>query len=148
MRKLSKRRAVFVAEYLLDLNATRAAIRAGYSERTAQEQSSRLLSSVMVQQEIQKRMEKRAAKVELKAEEVIVTIRETITRCKKSGKQFNPHAILKGCELLGRHLKLFTDRTETSGPNGGPIPIEMKGKSLAELAAEILKERNKDADAS
>lgn len=38
----------FVDEYLVDLNATQAAIRAGYSEKTAQEQSSRLLSNVIV----------------------------------------------------------------------------------------------------
>ncbi|GGO96511.1 terminase small subunit [Stakelama pacifica] len=42
----------FVEEYLIDLNATQAAIRAGYSAKTAQEQSSRLLSNVMVSQAI------------------------------------------------------------------------------------------------
>jgi hypothetical protein len=45
----SKKQRRFVDEYLVDLNATQAAIRAGYSPRTAQEQSSRLLSNVMVQ---------------------------------------------------------------------------------------------------
>jgi phage terminase small subunit len=39
----------FVQEYLVDMNATQAAIRAGYSAKTAQEQGSRLLSNVMVQ---------------------------------------------------------------------------------------------------
>lgn len=48
MRKLTNRQKRFVQEYLLDLNATQAAIRAGYSENTAQEQSSRLLSNVMI----------------------------------------------------------------------------------------------------
>ena len=40
--------ARFVDEYLIDLNATQAAIRAGYSAKTAQPQSSRLLSKVIV----------------------------------------------------------------------------------------------------
>jgi phage terminase small subunit len=45
---LTDRQQAFVEEYLKDLNATQAAIRAGYSAATAQEQSSRLLSNVMV----------------------------------------------------------------------------------------------------
>ena len=46
---LTPKQQRFVDEYLIDLNATQAAIRAGYSPKTAQEQSSRLLSNVMVQ---------------------------------------------------------------------------------------------------
>jgi phage terminase small subunit len=45
---LTPKQEQFVAEYLIDLNATQAAIRAGYSPKTAQEQASRLLSNVMV----------------------------------------------------------------------------------------------------
>ena len=46
---LTQKQRLFVDEYLIDLNGTQAAIRAGYSATTAQEQSSRLLSNVMVQ---------------------------------------------------------------------------------------------------
>lgn len=49
---LNDKQEMFCREYLVDLNATQAAIRAGYSEKTAQEQSSRLLSNVMVQSRI------------------------------------------------------------------------------------------------
>ncbi|QHQ14570.1 terminase small subunit [Pectobacterium parmentieri] len=49
---LTDKQEMFCREYLVDLNATQAAIRAGYSEKTAQEQSSRLLSNVMVQKRI------------------------------------------------------------------------------------------------
>lgn len=52
MAKLTDKQELFAREYLKDLNATQAAIRAGYSEKTAQEQSSRLLSNVMVQERI------------------------------------------------------------------------------------------------
>ena len=45
---LTPRQARFVDEYLIDLNATQASIRAGYSAKTAQPQSSRLLSKVIV----------------------------------------------------------------------------------------------------
>lgn len=45
---LSPKQAAFVREYLIDLNATQAAIRAGYSPKTANEQGSRLLTNVSV----------------------------------------------------------------------------------------------------
>ena len=48
MANLTSKQEVFVREYAIDKNATQAAIRAGYSEKTAQEQGSRLLSNVMV----------------------------------------------------------------------------------------------------
>ena len=59
-RQLSEQRQRFVEEYLIDLNGTQAAIRAGYSVKTAQEQSSRLLSNVMVQEAISKAMAARS----------------------------------------------------------------------------------------
>lgn len=68
---LNEKQAAFVREYLIDLNATQAAIRAGYSEKTAQEQSSRLLSNAMVASHLEKAMAKRAERTEIKADRVI-----------------------------------------------------------------------------
>ncbi|MNC39968.1 Terminase small subunit [compost metagenome] len=68
---LTAKQQLFVKEYLIDLNATQAAIRAGYSAKTAEQQASRLLSNVKVQEAIQKAMSKRAEKVEIKAERVL-----------------------------------------------------------------------------
>lgn len=45
---MTDKQARFCEEYMIDLNATQAAIRAGYSPKTAQEQSARLLSNVML----------------------------------------------------------------------------------------------------
>lgn len=56
---LTEKQKRFVAEYLVDLNATKAAKRAGYSEKTAAEQACRLLTNVKVQEAIQKAMEER-----------------------------------------------------------------------------------------
>jgi phage terminase small subunit len=69
--KLTPQQRLFVREYLKDWNATQAAIRAGYSEKTAQEQSSRLLSKVMVQEAVRAAMEKREEKVEMNAQRVL-----------------------------------------------------------------------------
>lgn len=68
---LTKKQELFVAEYLIDLNATRAAIAAGYSKSTSQEQGSRLLSNVMVAAEIAKQHGKRLRKLEISADRVL-----------------------------------------------------------------------------
>jgi len=66
---MTPKQARFVQEYLIDLNATQAAIRAGYSERTAQEQGSRLLSNVMVSRAIAEGQAKYAKRAEMDADE-------------------------------------------------------------------------------
>ncbi len=71
MQKLTPKQEAFVREYLVDLNATQAAIRAGYSPKTAQEQASRLLSNVMVMDAISAGKAARAQKLEVTAEQVL-----------------------------------------------------------------------------
>jgi len=71
IKKLPKRQVLFVKEYLIDLNATQAAIRAGYSKATAAEQASRLLSNVKIQAEIKKAMDKRAQRTEITQDRVL-----------------------------------------------------------------------------
>ncbi|WP_457301299.1 terminase small subunit [Phyllobacterium sp. P5_D12] len=61
----------FVSEYLIDLNAKQAAIRAGYSEKTAQQQASRLLLNVVVADEIAKKNKSRLDKLEYDAEQLL-----------------------------------------------------------------------------
>jgi phage terminase small subunit len=65
---LTARQKLFALEYLKDLNASQAAIRAGYSPRTAEAAGSRLLRNVKVLAEIQAAMDKRREKLELTAE--------------------------------------------------------------------------------
>mgnify|MGYP003803577687 FL=1 len=66
--------ARFVDEYLIDLNATQAAIRAGYSAKTAQEQSSRLLSNVIVQAAIDERIKAREKRTEITQDKVLAEL--------------------------------------------------------------------------
>lgn len=70
-RKLTPRQERFVKEYLVDLNATQAAIRAGYSAKTANRIGPELLGKTCVAAAIARQKEKRAAKIELTAEKVL-----------------------------------------------------------------------------
>lgn len=145
----SPRRDLFVKEYLVDLNATQAAIRCGYSKKTADRAGSRLLRNVEVQREVSEAMAKRAGKLELTAERVLAELAliafsdprqfakwnkdgvvledsETLdpdhARCiaevsSSPGPygttiKFKLHDKKGAIELLGKHMKLFTDRIE------------------------------------
>lgn len=59
MRKLNDKQKRFAREYVIDLNATRAAIRAGYSEKTAKSQGQRLLTNVDVSEFIKELMDQK-----------------------------------------------------------------------------------------
>lgn len=69
------RRQRFVAEYLVDLNATQAAIRAGYPRRTARQQASRLLANANVFRVIRERQAARLTRAELTADRVLEELR-------------------------------------------------------------------------
>ncbi len=105
--KLTEKQKRFCKEYLIDLNATQAAIRAGYSKKTAYSIGQKLLKKAEIQKYIQKLMAKRSARTEIDADYVLKGIRDIVekTTAKDSDK-------LKGLELLGRHVQLFRDRIE------------------------------------
>jgi len=69
--KLTPKQARFIDEYLKDLNATQAAIRAGYSPKTAQEISSETLSKPIIQEAVQKRRNELSAKAQMDQEWVL-----------------------------------------------------------------------------
>lgn len=68
---LTPKQKRFVAEYLIDLNATAAAKRAGYSEKTACEQAARLLANVKVQAAVQSAMQEREKRTEITQDMVL-----------------------------------------------------------------------------
>lgn len=68
---LNARQQAFVAEYCVDLNATQAAIRAGYSERTAYSQGQRLLKHVEVAAAIREAQEKREERTQVSQDQVV-----------------------------------------------------------------------------
>lgn len=68
---LTPKQKRFVAEYLVDLNATAAAKRAGYSEKTACEQAARLLANVKVQTAVQEAKQARQERTEITQDMVL-----------------------------------------------------------------------------
>lgn len=71
MAELTPRQARFIEEYLIDLNGTQAAIRAGYSPRTANEQAVRLLANVSVKDAVDLAKAERSARIGLHQDRVL-----------------------------------------------------------------------------
>jgi phage terminase small subunit len=110
LNKLTAKQDRFVAEYLIDLNATQAAIRAGYSEKTARFIGAENLTKPIISAAVATAQGKRQQRTEIDADYVLTGIRNNVERC-ESEENYNPQAALKGLELLGRHLAMFTDKT-------------------------------------
>jgi phage terminase small subunit len=71
MAKLSDKQKLFADEWLIDMNATQAAIRAGYSAKTANEQGSRLLANVNVRAYLDQRMAEHSRRTGVNQERII-----------------------------------------------------------------------------
>lgn len=110
--ELTDKQKKFCDEYLVDLNGTQAAIRAGYSEKTAQEQSSRLLSNVIAKNYIASKQSVIASRNNVTIDFVIDGIKSIAT----SGSQENNR--LKAFEMLGKHLGFYEkDNKQKQDPN-------------------------------
>ena len=70
-RKLTDKQKKFVEEYLIDLNATQSAIRAGYSPKTANERGARLLANVSIQEAISKAMAERSRRTGINQDRIV-----------------------------------------------------------------------------
>ena len=70
-RKLTAKQKKFVEEYLIDLNATQACIRAGYSPKTAMEQGYQLLQKTSVQEAIAESMAERSRRTGINQDRIV-----------------------------------------------------------------------------
>ena len=118
---LTPKQARFVEEYLVDLNATQAAIRSGYSKKTAEQQGARLFRNVKVGAAIQEAQEARSERTKIDQDWVIkrlVGVYEASMEARpvldKNGEEkgftFNPTAANRALELIGKHKGMFIDR--------------------------------------
>jgi phage terminase small subunit len=122
--KLTDKQKRFCEEYLIDLNATQAAIRAGYSENTATEIGYENLTKPHIAIFIQEAQKELSAKTKLNAEWVINRFKEISDKCMQaepvmvydpdkkqmveSGEfRFDSSGANKATEMLGKHLGVF-----------------------------------------
>lgn len=135
---LSPMRKLFVQEYLVDLNATQAAIRAGYSPRTAYAQGNRLLKDPEVRAEIDKAMELRALRTGITADRVLEEIGK-IAFCKLGDYVKFGKAGVEIKESEDVDTAVLAEVSETITVAGGSKKIKLHDKMKAlELAGRHL----------
>lgn len=128
MEGLNDRQRRFCEEYVIDLDRERAAIAASYSADTAYAQGTQLLQKLHVIEYVSLLQKQRALRSKINSDYVLEVIAETIERSRgltvteiddegnpKNIKEYkyDPKNALKGAELIGKHLAMFTDVTES-----------------------------------
>ena len=96
--KLTEKQQRFVDEYLIDLNATQAAIRAGYSVKTANEQGSQNLAKLSIQQAIAEQMAERSKRTGVNQDRVVLELARI--------------AFVKMTDLVDSHGRIKDDAVE------------------------------------
>lgn len=119
---LEPKQARFVSEYLVDLNATQAAIRAGYSRRSAQMQGSRLLSNAMVSAAVAAGQAVQIKKIETSAERVLLDLARVAHGDLRV--LFDEHDNLKQLSTLSDDAAALLASVETERGMGGRSAVK------------------------
>ena len=141
---LNEKQKQFCEEYIIDLNGTQAAIRAGYSEKTANRIASELLSKLDIQEYICKLKNKRSERVKYSQDELMRDILEVKNRCMqanpvldKEGNEtgvwkFDSNGANKALDMLAKHVGFYeTDNKQKAfNISVNREAVEIEGNSI------------------
>lgn len=122
---LTDKQERFALEYTKDFNATEAAVRAGYSKKSAHSIGWENLRKPEIQERV-------AAIARRQADEVNLSVESVLTRLVHLSENASPDsAQIRALELLGKHLAMFTDRVSVDG--GLDLDITLNGVDIGKL---------------
>lgn len=145
MAKMTAKQQRFCDEYLIDLNATQAAIRAGYSEKYAHTNAPKLLQITTIKDFLAQRMAEKQSSLIADQDEVLkyltsvmrgesqssIVVVENIgdftSQAREMQKAPDEKERLKAAELLGKRYGLYTEKVDV----GGAIPVVISGDDKA-----------------
>lgn len=157
---MTEKQRRFVEEYLIDLNITQAAIRAGYSPKSAARIGVKLVNKSEVQQAIEKAKVSRAKRTEITQDYVVNTLLEVVERCMQRAPvcnmkgeqvqddqgrdvwQFNGRDASRALDLLGKHLGMFQGNGTGRPPTHKEILERYRNGGLSVKEAAIEFEMN------
>jgi phage terminase small subunit len=114
---LTPKQKKFCHEYMIDLNATQAAIRAGYSPKTAYAIGEQNLKKLEIKSYLESQSQKHQKKTQITAEVILNRLDELARTAERPADQ------IKANELLGKHLQLFTDKIDVK--HSGDIQLNI-----------------------
>lgn len=131
---LTPKQQRFVAEYTVDFNAASAAIRAGYSKKTAAQQGYKLMHIPEVQEAITEEFQKRQERTQLDGDYVVDKLKEIaeMTAADFTDSQLKFSNKIRALELLGKHLGIFEQKS-------GPVHQEREDDPLTASLKEWMK---------
>jgi phage terminase small subunit len=144
--KLSSKQEEFCQQFLVDLNATKSAVRSGYTETTAKANCGRMLADPKVKARIDELKAERIKRVQIEADDVI----ERLVRiANKSEEEGDWHATIRATELLGKHLAMFTDKSKIQIENPFAVgqsqeDIQRDTEYLSRIAGIGLQQKGSD----
>lgn len=135
MSALRGKHEIFCQEYIVDYNGTQAAIRAGYEEKSARQQASRLLSQEEILNRIMELQADQVKRLAISQDYVVMQLLDTYKCCREATPvmkydydlgemvetgiyQFDSKGALRALELLGKHLGMY-DRKGASARQSG-----------------------------
>ena len=141
---LNEKQKQFCEEYIIDLNGTQAAIRAGYSEKTANRIASELLSKLDIQEYICVLKNERSERVKYSQDELMRDILEVKNRCMqanpvldKEGNEtgiwkFDSNGANKALDMLAKHVGFYeTDNKQKAfNISVNREAVEVEGNSI------------------
>lgn len=127
------KREAFARQYLVDLNARQAAIRAGYSEKTSQSQGQRLLTFVEVAGRIEELKHERAERTNVTADKVVKELARLAFTDMRSFVKWGPDGVtlLDSEELSEDDSPAVTEVSESFGENGRTLKFKLAHKDSA-----------------
>lgn len=123
--KLTARQQKFVNEYLVSGNATKAAVAAGYSQKTAYSAGGRLLKNVEVSTVIAARQQKASEKANLTLEAHLERLNDLANKA-AAAEQFGPAVTAEVNRGKAAGLYVERSQTEITGAAGGPLELTVR----------------------
>lgn len=136
---LTAKRLAFVDEYLVDLNATQAAIRAGYSAKTAIVIANQLMAVPEIKAAIAARQQARVERTEITQDYVLQRLKAEAEYC---GEGASHGARVSALNLLGKHVGMFVERLDVKHS------VDTERDALADRLVELIARRRAAADSA
>ncbi len=160
-KELTAKQRLFIEEYQVDLNGLQAALRAGYAKGSAKHVYTVNMKNPMVVRALEEAMRARSDSVRVDVEWVLRNLIEVAGRCmqkepvagseaREGGRRrgaeadgaglwrFDSKGANRALELIGKHLGMFKEKVEVSGPDGEAIAVEL-GLAKERLASRIAR---------
>lgn len=150
-KKLTGKQEQFCHEYLVDNCGTQAAIRAGYSEHTANEIAAQNLAKLSIQKRIAELRAEVIEKTKMSPEWVLKRLSDVYEKCMMDkellNKEGNPTGIRKfdstgankALELIGKTFGMFIEKSETNNKNETSLSLDISTEEVKSMADEIRK---------